>query len=153
MTDVKSPMFQLESVGVKATAQLRGDQFVVLKGSQARVEVVDGYEKNVTTAYQLRRSTLIDQGTLQLADGVYVFTDDVAFDAPTPAGIVVAGRNNGGPRNWRRVLDSGQQQTYGQWLQENRTHLPPSVTAQLLEPVVTTWQPFVRELARTLLEY
>ena len=151
--NIESPIFQLESVGVKATAQLRGDQFVVFKGSQARVEVVDGYEKHVTTAYKLLRSTLIDQGKLQLVGDVYVFTEDVAFDAPTPAAIVVTGRNDWGSKNWRRLLDTGQQQTYGQWLQENRASLPQSITAQVLEPVVTTWQPFFHDLAHKLLEY
>ena len=151
--DIESPIFQLESVGVKATAQLRGDQFVVFKGSQARVEVVDSYETGVTTTYKLLRSTLIDQGKLQLVGSMYEFTEDVAFDTPTPAAIVVLGRNDGGPKSWRRLLDSGQQQTYGQWLQENRASLPQSITAQVLEPVVTTWQPFFHDLAHKLLEY
>ena len=64
MTDAEFPTFQLESVGLKATAQLRGGQFVVLAGSQARIEVVDSYEKNVPDSHQRRRSDLITQGLL-----------------------------------------------------------------------------------------
>jgi 5-methylcytosine-specific restriction endonuclease McrBC GTP-binding regulatory subunit McrB len=147
------PTFHLDAVGIKATARLEGEHFVVLKGSQARATVVDSYEKHVIASYRHLRSNLIDQGKLQLTNGVYLFTEDVPFDTPTPAAIVVLGRNDGGPKIWKRSLPDGQLQTYGAWVEQHRTQLPVSVASQILEPTPATWRPFFRELAVRLLEF
>lgn len=112
------PVFELNSSGVQARAQLRGGQFVVLAGSTARAEVVDSYEKYVPSGYQQKRADLIASGKLRPAADLSLLelTEDTPFKGSTLAAVVLLGRNADGTREWFTHLPGGVRQTQGEWL-------------------------------------
>ncbi|AIZ45177.1 hypothetical protein QR90_08775 [Deinococcus radiopugnans] len=140
------PRFELSSVGVMATAEVRGGQFVVLKGSLARKDVVDSFERHVPPGYRRIRAELIATGQLQevTGGGFYTFEDDVVFTGSTPAATVILGRNADGTREWKRRLPDGAVQTHGDYL---------ALEAGSREdaPYTFAWLPFFRALASHLL--
>lgn len=113
-----APIFELETVGVRAKGQPRGEQFVVLAGSQARVQVTDSYERYVPASYREHRQRLIDEGVLQVDTdtGELRFTRDELFNGSMEAGCVVAGRMVNGIREWFVRAVDGTKQTHEQWL-------------------------------------
>lgn len=116
---VDSPLFSLVSgkLGVDATAQLNGDEFIMLAGS-----VVVGTWSATGTAestrraydsYRARHERLVADGSL-LADGTSArLTRDVPFPSPSTAGAVALGRSCNGRIEW-----TWSEGTYASW--ENR---------------------------------
>ena len=150
MTDNEFPTFKTKQQGINATMEIRGEKFIVLQGSQARAEIVQSFK---LTSYSILRAKLVADKHLipSASQDVLEFAEDTAFQSPSAAAAVALGRTANGNIEW--VLTADATITYGQWLQENRASLPQSITAQVLEPVVTTWQPFFHDLAHKLLEY
>lgn len=141
------PRFELNSVGIRATAEVRGDdQFAVLAGSQARAEVVESFAKYAPPGYQRQRQELIETGILRFGEqiGTLVFAVDHVFSGSTPAAVVILGRNADGTKEWVRVDAGGAGQTHGQWLKIREA-----------QPVVSSpvWITFFRALNQHVLTY
>jgi hypothetical protein len=105
---VANPIFELESVGVRARGQESDAGFVVLAESTARKDGTPAFPEG----YRSLRDQLVREG--KLVDGSepaqYRFTTDVVFPSPSAAAAVVLARNASGPREWKQ---SGTGQTYG----------------------------------------
>lgn len=90
---------ELPQVGLRASAILRDGELVVQAGSIARAEWTgkSGTKSSYYSLYQqLRRS-----GALVAEGDVCRFAEDVAFNSPSAAAAVVAGRTANGPASWR----------------------------------------------------
>lgn len=111
-----SPVFRLESVGVKARAREIDGEFVVLKGSTARKEGVASLD-----TYRGLREELIGTGKLLPGEdlNVLVFTEDVSFSSPSAAATVVRAGNANGRQEWKEEKSG---KSYAQW-QEHQLRL------------------------------
>jgi hypothetical protein len=113
--DGQSPVFDLDAVGVRATAHQLDDGFVVQAGSTAR--------RGGTTAfpdgYRSFRDQLVKDGKL-VDDGPapdrYRFATDVAFTSPSAAAAVVTASAVSGPMVWKL---RGTDQSYKVWRAAN----------------------------------
>ena len=103
------PMFEFATVGVQATAVEANGEFIVLKGSTARLNGTASW-----TSYKDQRDRLMAEGKLVEADDPTAlrFAEDVAFDSPSAAAAVVYAGNQNGRMAWR-VKGTGQ--TYRDW--------------------------------------
>jgi hypothetical protein len=103
--------FELESAkhGLSAVAQEGGDAFIVLAGSQAKLNWT-----GQPHSYLQLREDLRNRGVLELsADGTHlVFTQDVVFKSPSAASATVLGRTDNGRNTWRL---KGTSITYAAW--------------------------------------
>jgi hypothetical protein len=92
--------------GTNAIGEYTADGFIVLKGSKARMRLVDSV---VGTALERTRQKLIDDGVLVEQGGMLVFTRDYAFGSPSMAAAVVTARTANGWVTWMaadgRTLD------------------------------------------------
>jgi hypothetical protein len=70
--------------------------FVVLKGSRARVDEVPSIHDYLSDL----RKTLVASGTLQIEGSTYVLDQDYAFNSPSTAAGVMAGRSANGRQEW-----------------------------------------------------
>ncbi|MEM6552945.1 MAG: GIY-YIG nuclease family protein [Planctomycetota bacterium] len=107
-----APVFELSAVGARATAREIDGEFVVARGSTARVKGVDSW-----TTGKAARDQLVENGVLELTENgkLYVFTDDQSFSSPSLAAAVVCTRNMNGRVSWKLV---GTGQTYADWQDE-----------------------------------
>ena len=107
-------VFELESTkhGLSATARESGVAFIVLAGSQAKLNWTGQQH-----SYQQLREELCSDGTLKPSDdgSSLVFTKDVNFKSPSAASATVLGRTDNGRNTWRL---KGSSVTYAAW-QEN----------------------------------
>jgi len=78
-----------------AKGRVTDDGFLVMKGSRATAE-----EATMFAGYRQLRARLLENGTLQGADGQLVFTRDYLFNSPSAAASVVAGGSRSGLKNW-----------------------------------------------------
>lgn len=108
------PVFvaDLRKLGIRAKAQEIDGEFVIIKGSQARLSW-----EGVGTSYSKLFADLLKAGVLAPStDGqLNVFTKDYAFSSPSAAAAMVAGRQSNGRVQW--LLD-GTSKTYGEWQDE-----------------------------------
>ncbi len=106
------PTFELKTSrhGIKAVAELRGDEMVVLSGSVARKNWVG--DTRAKTHYFILHAKLVKSGVLVQNDTHSVFSEDYAFSSPSAAGAVVNGRSTSGPREWKL---KGTNKTYAEW--------------------------------------
>ena len=105
-----SPIFELKTVGIEASAREDDSGFVILSGSTARLEGTSTFPRG----YRGFRDQLIADGKLVETDvsGVYRFVTDVACPSPTAAAAIVLARAAGGPETW---IVRGSGETYGEW--------------------------------------
>ncbi len=105
----ESPTFSLTVAGTDAKAREIGGEFVVLKGSTARVEGIKSW-----TSYRSLREQLVQEGKLVLSSqsDYFVFADDVAFSSPSAGGAVVNAGNINGRTAWKVA---GTTKTYQDW--------------------------------------
>lgn len=112
--DGQSALFELNAVGIHATARESDDGFVVLAGSTARRDGTAAFPDG----YRSFRDQLARDG--KLVDGSepdhYRFAANVIFPSPTAAAAVVLARNASGPQEWKL---SGTGQTYKVWRAAN----------------------------------
>jgi hypothetical protein len=96
---VRSPLFVLDRVGVRATGQEANGEFVVMKGSTARKAGVASW-----TQYRVLRDQLISAGKLAEGEGPdkLVFVEDVPFASPSAAEAVVMARAGAGGKYFRQ---------------------------------------------------
>lgn len=93
--------------GITAAAELSDGEFVVLKGSKARLEWASAH-----TTYRDAHAQLLASGVLRRDVEVCVFTENYAFTSPSAAAAVVNGRPANGRLEWKRP-ETGQ--TYADW--------------------------------------
>lgn len=106
------PVFELNQKkdNLHATAQLVGDDFIVLEGSHARRNWVGkGTEQS---SYALLRQQLLDNGVLVPEGEQCVFAKSYAFRSPSAGAAVILGRSASGPDAWK-LADSGE--SYKAW--------------------------------------
>lgn len=84
--------------GVRATAVIRDDEFIVREGSQAIGD--DRYQFN---AYALLRQKLIQSNVLvpDARSGFLRFARDTAFSSSSAAAAVILNRQASGPKEWK----------------------------------------------------
>lgn len=104
-----SPLFRLQSVGVKAEAREINGEFVVLKGSTARRHGTASWN-----TYRDLRDDLIESGKLVEASDpdLLVFAEDVPFSSPSAAASVVRAGNTNDRREWKEATTG---KTYAEW--------------------------------------
>jgi hypothetical protein len=103
--------FELESAihNLTAAGKENGSAFIVLAGSQAKVEW-----SGQPHSYQQLRENLRSSGSLTLSkDGAHLlFTTDTSFKSPSAASATVLGRTDNGRNTWRV---KGTSITYAAW--------------------------------------
>ncbi|MEX2599859.1 MAG: GIY-YIG nuclease family protein [Dehalococcoidia bacterium] len=107
-----SPVFEIRQVGVVATAQEIGGEFIVKAGSTARKEGAPSW-----TTYRGLRDQLVHAGKLRDSDdaGFYEFAEDVPFSSPSAAAATVLARGANGRTEWQ-TRDT--RATYQGWLDQ-----------------------------------
>ena len=108
-----SPLFELEipKYEIRAQAQEVDGDFVVLKGSQARVKWAGSQKGYANLFDQLVQDEVLVEGPI----GRRVFSQDHGFSSPSAAAAVISGRSANGRTKWTLV---GKKQTYGDWQNE-----------------------------------
>ena len=108
-----SPIFILTYAGASAKAQEINGEFVVLEGSLARRAHVD----SLADSYIHMREKLINDGSLSISTNgdFWVFTQNVPFQSPSTAAIIVGGASLNGRQLWKV---QGTSQTYGKWSED-----------------------------------
>lgn len=104
-------LFELESArhGLVAVAKESGSAFVVMAGSQAKLDW-----SGQPHSYLQLREELLNSGALTLSDdGTHlVFSEDIDFTSPSAASATVFGRTDNGRNSWRL---KGTSITYAAW--------------------------------------
>lgn len=109
-----SPIFTYSPAGASARAQEIRGEFVVFKGSTARVSGPQNW-----TNYRGLRDQLVRDGKLILSPdspAFYVFKENVAFSSPTAGAVIVNAYNVSGRTGSWRV--EGTSKTYQDWHEE-----------------------------------
>jgi hypothetical protein len=107
----QGPRFKLNNTKQKleAEAELVDGEFIVLKGSQSRIE----WSKNsLSHVYAEMHGELCRSGVLVLEGGHRVFAENYAFRSASAAAAAVNGRPGNGTVEWREV---GTEITYKEW--------------------------------------
>ena len=106
-----APNFKFAGANFDATLLVdqNSGQFLVQSGSKARkIET-----PSLQPTYKNLRAQLIQSGVLRDFDGeTYLFTQDYAFSAPTPAAQVVCGSTANGRTAWKTALGNT---TFAEW--------------------------------------
>lgn len=106
------PIFRLTTPkhGIKATAELRDGEMVVMEGSIARKKWAGSVDEKVH--YFKRFGELLDAGVLKENETNSVFTKDFAFSSPSAAASVINGYSSNGRREWKL---NGTNTTLAEW--------------------------------------
>jgi hypothetical protein len=114
VTSDRAAVFELNTVGIRASAREGDSGFIILAGSTARLEGTSTFPRG----YRGFRDQLIADGKLvENGDpGIYRFATDVSCPSPTAAAAIVLARAAGGPETWT-VRGSGE--TYNEWRAAN----------------------------------
>ena len=96
------PVLSCKGKGAHATGYETSQGFVVRAGSQAVVEAVPSMAQHVRGMFDLRQE-LISNGVLTQQGGLYQFTQDYTFSAPSTAAAVILGRSANGRVEWKAV--------------------------------------------------
>ena len=102
--------FSVKRHGLHAIARLESGDFIVEAGSTARRQW-----EGATSSYTPLHLELVRSGILRVDGDHCVFTADYAFNSPSAAAAIVAGRSTNGTISW--VTAAGQ--TYKQWEAES----------------------------------
>ena len=88
-------------VSVRAVGFLLEPEFLVLRGSEAFVEVAPAFDRPEDRGARELRASLIEDGTLVRHGPRYVFESDYVFHSPSLAASVILARAASGPEEWR----------------------------------------------------
>ena len=94
------PVLSCKGKGVQATGYEASQGFVVRAGSQAVVDSAPSMAQHVRGMFDLRQE-LISNGVLAMQGGLFQFTQDYTFSAPSTAAAVVLGRSANGRVEWK----------------------------------------------------
>ena len=103
--------FSYKGRGIDATLVIASGEYVVLKGSRARIDDSESAGDNI----KAERSSLVAAGTLAKEGDSLVFTSDYKFKSPSGAASVVAGANKNGRLLWKLPNKT----TLAEWEQSN----------------------------------
>ena len=92
----EEPFYFIRSPKVTATMKETEDGYIVLKGSEAKLNSSQSLSKS---SYK-RRQKLIDNNVLQVSSNKYVFAEDTVFNSVSSAAMVVLGREANGNIEW-----------------------------------------------------
>ena len=95
-------MLSCKGKGVQATGYEASQGFVVRAGSQAVVDSAPSMAQHVRGMFDLRQE-LISNGVLVPLGGLFQFTQDYTFSAPSTAAAVVLGRSANGRVEWKAL--------------------------------------------------
>ncbi|MDA0790732.1 MAG: GIY-YIG nuclease family protein, partial [Proteobacteria bacterium] len=95
---VSEDLLECNIKGLKAHGYLTPNGIVVLRASQAVLDVRDSASKWPSVLVQ--RDKLIDEGVLIEQNGAYVFTKDVEFSSPSAAAATIHGGSANGLTAW-----------------------------------------------------
>ncbi|MDO9165531.1 MAG: GIY-YIG nuclease family protein, partial [Rhodoferax sp.] len=105
-------LFYCRGPGADGVGEYTAEGFVVLKGSQARLEFVASLQD---TARSRNREKLVEEGILVKQSDALVFTRDHLFGSPSTAASIVMGRSANGWDTWKaangKTLDELKRQT------------------------------------------
>jgi hypothetical protein len=105
-------LFYCRGSGADGVGEYTTEGFVVLKGSQARLEIVASLQD---TARSRNREKLIEEGILVKQGDALVFTRDHLFGSPSTAASIVMGRSANGWDTWKaangKTLDDVKRQS------------------------------------------
>ncbi|MGE4285097.1 MAG: GIY-YIG nuclease family protein [Phycisphaerae bacterium] len=104
----ESPIFEFKARDAVATAKFVNGEFVVVKDSLVQKKTSIKCPKWIIGL----RDELLQNGVLAETEGFYIFSDNHAFNSPSKASAVIAGRASNGRLDWK-VKDTGQ--SYGDW--------------------------------------
>ena len=96
------PVLSCKGKGVQATGSEASQGFVVRAGSQAVVDSAPSMAQHVRGMFDLRQE-LISNGVLVPLGGLFQFTQDYTFSAPSTAAAVVLGRSANGRVEWKAL--------------------------------------------------
>ncbi len=107
------PRFKLRNTrqNLSAEAMLVDGEFIVLQGSQSRLDWSDG---SASHTYAQMHAELCRSGVLTVDGDHRVFAENYAFQSPSAAAAAVNGRPSNGTIEWRET-DTGR--TYKDWEQ------------------------------------
>lgn len=91
-------LFYCRGPGADGVGEYTAEGFVVLKGSQARLEFVASLQD---TARSRNREKLVEEGILVKQSDALVFTRDHLFGSPSTAASIVMGRSANGWDTWK----------------------------------------------------
>jgi hypothetical protein len=98
-------ILEMKRYGIEARAELCEGEWIVLQGTQARIDPVS------KSSYTNLHHELLKNGTLVPSGDQACFTSDFAFSSPSAAAAVVKGRSTNGRTSWK--LPDGR--TYADW--------------------------------------
>lgn len=115
-TNIEGTTFIFKSTGANVTAKAKqfGNEFVVLKDSQA----VNSEKSSMRQDSKELKLALIERGILSLSMGgdKLIFNEDVSFTSPSAAASFILGQSINGRHYW--LLENNLSKTYGTWLWE-----------------------------------
>jgi hypothetical protein len=105
----ESPIFEFSAGGANAKAKEIKGEFIILKGSTAKLEPRPSW----TSYRELRNQLVEDRKLVEVPNQpVLLFAEDVYFTSPSAAAAVVAAGNTNGRIAWRIPSTN---QTYADW--------------------------------------
>ena len=115
----ESPIFELIQGKYHAKAREIDGQFIVLKGSLARLKPQPSW-----TLFKSGREALQRDGKLVPSDDTdcLSFVEDIAFNSPSAAAAAVLARNDNGRRSWKVA---GTKTSYQEWFENSLRGLVP----------------------------
>src|SRR5690606_25468135 len=94
----KANLFQIKAArGADALGEPTSEGFIVFKGSKAANSITPSMSPSMAKL----RQQLIDNGTISIINGAYIFAEDVIFTSPSLAAATVMGRNANGLEEWK----------------------------------------------------
>jgi hypothetical protein len=107
-------LFYCKGSGANGIGEYTNEDFVVIKGSKGRREVVASFKD---TAGERQRNLLVTEGVMLPEDEMLVFTRDYLFASPSSAAVLLMGRNANGWSEWKaangKTLDEMKRQAVG----------------------------------------
>ena len=96
----EAELFYCKGSGADGVGEYTTEGFVVLKGSNGRIENVASIQG--TSNVQIREA-LVKDGVMAPQDGLYVFTRNHLFPSPSQAAMALMGRSANGWVEWKSV--------------------------------------------------
>ncbi len=100
----KKPKFFARKVSdpnIKGEMIIKGEQYVVLKGSQFQNDTKQIREQKLPVTYYKRIEDLINKGIIVDKGDYYQLTKDISFSSPSTAALFVLGRRSNGRTEWK----------------------------------------------------
>ncbi|PWJ43880.1 GIY-YIG nuclease family protein [Sediminitomix flava] len=97
LIEIDSKLLYINRKGIKATGEYTSEGFVVLRGSEASIEIKPCLYHSIV----LLREKLLETGVMIRKEGIYVFEKDHLFPTPSSAAETVLGVVASGWTEWK----------------------------------------------------